>query len=521
MLLSLKKLLPSLILGLMGGLLMGLTVAPTNLWLFAWVALIPLWIAVSQSLSTSVITAFLWGCSYHGVALFWIIGIHPMTWMGVPWWNSLFIALFCWLLITLWGAILVTIWAYLYKLFIPVQISKKSYWNYPSFKILLAITLWCLLEQIWSFTPLWWTSISFTQSPYNLSILQLLNVSGTTTITALILLINFCLGEAIIHLLKDKNRVVFFRWCGITSIFFFASHILGFSLYQSEIINDPSQQIKIGLIQGNIPNEVKLYDVGLKTAIDNYSKGYQDLAQENVDLIVTPETALPFFYEQIKNNTSFYPLIKQEQIPIILGAFNLLDRQRYKNSLFMINSQGNVMSRYDKIKLVPLGEYIPFQDILGNFISRLSPLDTYLIHGEKNQILNSPWGKIIAAICYDSAFSEVFRQQALAGGEFIVTASNDAHYSESMPAQHHAQDVMRAIETNRWMVRATNTGYSAIVDPHGNTIWLSDINQYQTHQDIIYRRHNLTFYVKQGDWLIKLLVILSFFLISINYISTK
>ena len=517
----LKKASPYLLWGVIGGLLMGLTVAPTNFWLLAWVALIPLWIAMSQSLPIAISTAFLWGCAFYGVSLFWITGIHPMTWMGVPWWNSFLIALFCWLFITVWGVILVVSWTYLYKYFLPLSKDKKTWFNLPWVKILFAVGLWCLLEQIWSLTPLWWTSLSFTQSPDNLSILQLLKFSGPTTITALILLVNFCLGEAIIHFINSQSKIKFTRWLLLAIVIFSSTHILGFNLYKSNIVNDKNKQIKVGLIQGNIPNEVKLYDAGLQSAIEKYSKGYQELAQRNVDLIVTPETALPFFYEQIKNRTSFYPLIKQEKIPIVLGAFEWLDRHRYKNTLFMINEAGKVISKYDKIKLVPLGEYIPFQQVLGDLISRLSPLDAYLIPGSKEQILTSPFGKVIAAICYDSAFSEVFRQQALKGGEFIVTASNDAHYSEAMPAQHHAQDVMRAIETDRWMVRVTNTGYSAIVDPHGNTIWMSQINQYQTFQDIIYRRGNMTFYVAQGDWLIKLLGIFSLLVIVLNFTNIR
>jgi apolipoprotein N-acyltransferase len=77
-----------------------------------------------------------------------------------------------------------------------------------------------------------------------------------------------------------------------------------------------------------------------------------------------------------------------------------------------------------------------------------------------------------------------------------------------MPAQHHAQDVMRAIETDRWTARATNTGYSAIVDPRGRTLWISGINTYAIHADTIYRRQTQTLYVKWGDWLTKVLLIL-------------
>jgi apolipoprotein N-acyltransferase len=75
-----------------------------------------------------------------------------------------------------------------------------------------------------------------------------------------------------------------------------------------------------------------------------------------------------------------------------------------------------------------------------------------------------------------------------------------------MPAQHHAQDVMRAIETDRWAVRATNTGYSGIVDPHGKTVWISRLNTYALHTDTIYRRQTQTLYVRWGDWLTLMLL---------------
>jgi len=121
---------------------------------------------------------------------------------------------------------------------------------------------------------------------------------------------------------------------------------------------------------------------------------------------------------------------------------------------------------------------------------------SYLIHR----------GRAIVGICYESAFSQHFQRQAAAGGQFLLTASNNAHYSITMPAQHHAQDVMRAIETDRWAVRATNTGYSGLVDPHGRTVWISGINTYEIHAATIYRRQTQTLYVRWGDWLTPVLL---------------
>ena len=98
---------------------MGITVAPIGAWFLAWIALAPLWILVIKSykLKTNppaprpLPLALLWGIGYHGVALSWITGIHPMDWLGVPWLPSLTITLFCWAFISLWGGILVSVWA--------------------------------------------------------------------------------------------------------------------------------------------------------------------------------------------------------------------------------------------------------------------------------------------------------------------------------------------------------------------------------------------------------------------------
>lgn len=497
----------SLILSLLGGIAMGLTVAPFNLFPLAFGAIIPLIsVAVGKNFFQAILAGFLWGVGFHGLVLFWITGIHPMTWMGVPWFYSILIALFCWLFITGWGTLLVTIWAGAINL-LSRYISPKFCLLSPPVTLPIAgVTLWCILETIWSNTPLWWSSLALTQSPHNLYLLQLLKFSGTTTVTGIIVLVNFLFYQAIAggFIVRNNGKKLVNILLGI--VILFSTHCGGYAVYNKPLAEKPEQGIKVGIIQGNIPNEIKLEDPGFQRAIVNYTRGYIQLAREGVDLVLTPETALPFFYDDIREKIRFNQIIKQEKTPIILGAFYSFNGEDYANSLLSINGEGKVISRYDKIKLVPLGEYIPLEGFLGNIIRRLSPLDTRLVAGSNQQVFYTPFGKAIAAICYDSAFSEVFRQQALKGGEFIVSAANNAHYNKNMPLQHHALDVMRGIEMDRWVARATNTGYSAIIDPHGNTVWLSELDKYQTHSHLIYRRQTATFYLLWGDWLLKILL---------------
>ncbi|MEA5576163.1 apolipoprotein N-acyltransferase [Anabaena sp. UHCC 0451] len=514
---KLNFLLPYLV-GLTSGILMGVTVAPVGAWFLAWVALAPLWVIVVKY--TKKLPAFIWAIAYHGIALSWITGIHPMNWLGVPWWPSLFITIFCWSFISLWGGLLVSLWA-----FLMVRLDKGKPW----LRVLIGTALWCGLESLWSSGSLWWSSLSYTQSPHNLVILHLGQLSGPNTITAVIVAVNGLVGEAWISYFaqrrkgakdakeeKKETKTSAFsaslrfvnKYSILATILLITSHILGFILYSQPLNNNENSALKIGVIQGNVPNEIKLLPEGYRQAITGYTNGYLKLASQGADGVLTPEGALPL-YERNFQKTPLLDAVKEKGVIAWIGGFGERGKS-YTNSLFGVNSKGEVTSRYDKSKLVPLGEFVPFEEIIGKLIQRLSPLDEHQVHGAKNQVFDTPLGRAIVGICYESAFSEIFRYQAFNGGQFILSSSNDAHYTAAMADQHHAQDIMRAIETDRWAVRATNTGYSAFVDPHGRTLWKSGYNSYETHAEIIYPRQTQTLYVRWGDWLMPLLLILGF-----------
>ncbi|PAX60394.1 apolipoprotein N-acyltransferase [Brunnivagina elsteri CCALA 953] len=506
---------------LVSGVLMGITVAPFNIWLLAWFALAPLWVLVIKESQKPefkkkkiILFPILWGIGYHGVALFWITGIHPMTWMGVPWLASIAIAFFVWVFITLWGAAIATFWV-----IILLGISNLKFPLKPLIRILIATAIWCGLEKLWSMGPLWWSSLSYTQSPHNLVILHLGQLTGTSAITAAIIAINGLLAEAYLYysssvLNKKNSQAKGMRYILFAIGLFISLHLIGYSLYSRPVIQSPETALKVGIIQGNIPNTIKLYPEGFRRAIKGYTKGYLTLAAQNVDAVLTPEGALPFFLRDIQQG-SLVQSIREKGVVAWIGGFGERG-DSYNNSLFTFTGKGEVFSRYDKNKLVPLGEYIPFENILGGIINRLSPLEAHQVPGASNQLFDTPFGRAIVGICYESAFPELFRRQAAAGGQFILSAANNAHYSKAMPAQHHAQDIMRAIETDRWAVRATNTGYSGFVNPHGKTVWISGHNTYEVHAETIYRRQTKTLYVRWGDWLTPLLIGLSVVVLLFN-----
>ncbi|MBW4644698.1 MAG: apolipoprotein N-acyltransferase [Goleter apudmare HA4340-LM2] len=500
----LTALLPHLI-ALTAGIFMGLTVAPVGAWFLAGIALVPLWVLVisSSKLKNPSLLPLAWGVGFHGTALFWITGIHPMTWLGVPWWPSLIITCFCWLFISLWGGLFVSVWA-----FCLGRLKQQN----PGLRILIGTSLWCALEALWSASPLWWSSLAYTQSPQNLILLHLGQLSGTSTITAVIVAVNGLLAEGWINHrptssassapLRFLNPNI--KYLAVATALLITSHLTGWLLYIQPLAQPPADALKIGIIQGNIPNGVLLRPQGFYRVVESYTNGYLTLADQGVDAVLTPEGALPIFQRNLMT-TAFVSAVKEKGILAWIGAFGEQGRS-YAISLFTVTGKGEIFSRYDKSKLVPLGEYIPFEGIFGGIIQRLSPLEAHQIPGAANQNFDTPFGRAIAGICYESAFPEVFRRQAAAGGQFILSSSNDAHYSAAMPFQHHAQDIMRAIESDRWAIRATNTGYSGFVDPHGRTLWISGYNTYETHAETIYRRQTQTLYVRWGDWLTPLLL---------------
>ena len=496
----------NLLFAALGGVLMGLTPAPFSQWWLAWIALVPLWmLAQKLKVKEAIAMGAMWGFCYHGMALFWITSVHPMTWMGVPWWNSFAIATIVWLLITGCGALLSGLWAGGMAL-LTQRLNVIS-------RVIIACAMFSGLEIVWSWGPLYWTALGYTQSPYDLLLLQISRLSGQQTMTTAIVAVNGLLAEALLRR-TWRDRI---PYISATIAFLMAIASYGIWEMQSDrMVSTNGQSIRAGIIQGNFPNALTVKPRGWEIAIDNYTKGYEKLAQSGAEMIVTPETAISFLYPDYDaRREPFDRMVEKYRVPIWLGSIgktrnpNAEDPNNYTNSLFLINGSGKIFGQYDKVRLVPVGEYIPFKAILGGLIKRLSPLRGEVEAGSSEQLVDTPWGRFIVGICYESAYPANFRFQTAAGGKLILSASNNSHFASYMSAQHHAQDVARAIESDRWAVRATNTGYSGFVDPNGRTIWLSDVNTYETHAETVYLRTTKTLYVLWGDWLTPLLCITS------------
>ncbi len=213
---------------------------------------------------------------------------------------------------------------------------------------------------------------------------------------------------------------------------------------------------------------------------------------------------MPFEWE-LEPNNPLAQVIRDRKTPIALGSFGLRGK-RMTQSLMMLDEQAKITSQYDKIKVVPLGEALPFEEVLGQFIGRLSPIKSFLLAGRDDQTFTTNLGPAAIGICYESAFPEIFRQQIQRGGQFIITASNLDPYSTVLMAQHEAHDVMRAIETQRDLVRVTNTGYSGFIKASGKVEFRSTPNQYELKIVGLQQHSSMTPYTQFGNWLTPTLI---------------
>ena len=277
--------------------------------------------------------------------------------------------------------------------------------------------------------------------------------------------------------------------------------LAGFFLKEVAWTEPTGDKVNVALMQGNIPQQLKWKRESKYPTLNLYRQ--LSLEQTDVDLIVWPETAIPGYQHTLeKYIADLDKEMQANEIDLLAGIF-IKDMQtgRYYNSL--INISGG---EYRKRHLVPLGEYVPLRSLIGFFNSfvkiPMSDIDTGSFEQPLLQAAGQPLG---VSICFEDAFSRDVRKD-LPEATLLVNVSNDAWFDGSIePFQHHAIARMRALETGRFMLRATNTGISSIIGSRGEEIAVSP--QFETHvlKASVQPMKGATPYVRWGDALLVLL----------------
>lgn len=257
--------------------------------------------------------------------------------------------------------------------------------------------------------------------------------------------------------------------------------------------------IQVTLLQGNVPQDQKWRPEAKSATVQMYV----DMTRQHWDsrLIVWPETAVPAFYQQVAESF-MAPLeaeARQHGADILVGVpYYEAQGDHYYNAVVTLGSKPG---RYFKRHLVPFGEFLPLRPVLGFILEILQiPLADFTAGAPRQTLLQAAGHPLIASICYE----DIFGQESLAGlpeGAYLVNVTNDAWFGDSFaPYQHWQKARMRALETGRYMLRATNTGVTGIIDASGKPVAVAPMFQREALTGMLQPMAGATPYALWGDW---------------------
>ncbi len=486
-----------------------------NLWIFAWFGFVPVFLALNNK---SRKEAFF---------LFFITGL--IFWSGTIYWL---------IHVTLPGTVPLIIYLALYFALFGLIIRPFTRNSTPLTLIFVA-SVWVLLEYIRShlFTGFPWALLGNSQY-LNLPVIQIADITGVWGVSFLIMLVNLTVYSLIAYRLSSATehwrtpakvlwRALIAQRKNYLIVFLLLAAVLSYGYYKIYQLSTINYQLstKVSVIQGNIPQELK-WDPDPRAKyfiIDRYLSLSSRALKDRPDLIIWPEASLPVVAEE---EPSFLEVIKdfaeERKVNLLLGAVTTKDNLYY-NSAILVSKTGVLSQQYDKLHLVPFGEYIPLKDILPFLqavvpIGEIVPGQEYTVFTLNAERRTQNAGRFAVLICFEDLFPEISRRFVKDGARFLVNITNDAWYKEtSAPYQHLQASVLRAVENRVYLARAANTGVSGFINPAGRIISLARDNSgrtifiegYKTQGLGLSGRKGLTFYSRYGDIFILLTVILA------------
>src|SRR6476469_325517 len=389
--------------------------------------------------------------------------------------------------------------------------------------ILAAPFVWVTLEFIRTllFSGLPWALLGYSQSEW-LAAIQIADLSGVYGVSFVIVLTNVALAEMIgwtirkYRTLPLRQPISSFPWLPPTAAVLIVMLTITYGFGRLNASETLPRTLTVGLVQANIDQAHKWDAAYRQETLDRYARLTGEAAHKT-DLIVWPEAATPFLFEQEPEyRGEVEALIRRHEVPLLFGSpalrYYANGKPYLMNSAYLFSPEGRILGRYDKRHLVPFGEYIPLKSVLffldklvegiGDFESGTVP--TVLSLPAKPDDASGPVPGIPArfgvVICFEVIFPNLVREFVRDGADFMVTITNDAWFGNSAaPYQHFGMVVLRAVENHVAFARAANTGISGFIDPSGRILNASPIFTEQAMIGRIPVRNTPTFYSRHGE----------------------
>ena len=426
--------------------------------------------------------------------------------------------------------------AYLTLYWVCFTVVVKSLTNAGLSMIITAPLIWVALEYIrtYLFSGFPWALLGYTQHK-STHFIQLADLTGVYGISFMLVLTSALIFKGLRGYFVKKSMPLKEGILVLVIISIACSYGLLRSVKYSESENTST----VAIIQGNIAQDIKWDRRFLKETLQIYaSLSSEALSKEKeLDLILWPETATPFYFQQpgsLRNEV--LNISKGLDTPLVFGSPAYREMEKgysYLNSAYLLSphvdgERVHILGRYDKIHLVPFGEYVPLKKLLF-FVTKITEGIGDFSPGEGVKSLTLPASHKASAsmslgplICYEVIFPDLVRQFVKKGSNVLVNLTNDGWYGRtSAPYQHLSAAVFRSVENKVYLLRAANTGVSAIINPLGKVETSLGIFERGFITGKIAVSKDKTFYSRYGDVFAKVATFLSFLIVIYAYINYR
>jgi len=461
---------------------------PWNLTPLAWVALVPLLLALRGLSAPAAIAAglgwgtlMLWGIGY------WVPGALADYWQQ-PYWFGLVFALGV-------AAVFVGQPFAVFGIGGARLQARWGPWSRPW--LLAALYVGCELARARMLTGHPWLLLGYALVP-DTTYIQLAELGGVYLLSFALALTSAFVAEAIGMRgpLRMRVRPVIAALLVVASVWTYGRIRMSTPL-------PSAPEVPVLVVQGNNDLRTAWQGEFYYSGFERYRRLTQDgITRTHPRLVVWPESAVTFFLEnEPLYRSSIAGLLRQDGADLIVGgphAEEVGETRRFFNSAFLLSSAGSVDGRYDKMHLLPFAEYFPLRTI--QFLRRRFEGVRYYTAADRPALLHTRFGDVATLICFEAIFPEVVHRETAAGATLIVNLSSDGWFGPTAgPDQHLMMVALRAVENRLWVIRATTTGVSAIIDPFGRITTRSAPFTAATLDGVVVPMHVTTPYERYGD----------------------
>ncbi len=474
----------------LSGLLLFLSFPKFGNGLVAWVALIPLLLSLEGAKPAEGFkTGFLAGLIAHAGTLYWIAYVvvqygYLPVYVGVA------------------ATLLLAAYLSLYTACFAIGVVLLRPQGAAGFVV--PPLIWTVLEfgRSHLLTGFPWNNLAHSQYLFG-NIIQIADVTGTYGITFAIVMVNTILGTVLASCSSQRSNLCV-SGIVIASLTLMITGVYGH--YRTGEIREKMKEasaIEVSLVQGNIDQNIK-WDKRYQAETLNI---YRNLTLKSLPspggIILWPETAAPFYFEQPGTlRDSMIDLVRAAGRSLLFGSPYFEERDgnlTFMNSAYLIRQDGTVGGRYDKVHLVPYGEYVPLRTLFPFFSKMVAGIGDFQ-PGKGYESLSGDGYRFGVLICYEAIFPEGARNYKRGGADLLVNMTNDAWFGlTSAPYQHLAMTVFRAVENRLYLARVANTGISAVVDPLGKILIQTDLFERTVKQCGVKFIDEKTIYAAYGD----------------------